>query len=163
VLSRYALGAPAICNGHTRQGGHGVGALETWLDDDCGFALWDRAARDLERLERLERLRMDWMRSVLRLGLRGNGGYRSIVGILLLGTDGLLWGRWLRGAGKPGVAWKRVVSACLGLALEPPLLVLVLVVFMGKIAPGDDLQAAKDHGYDVTRACYKGAIWQSSA
>jgi hypothetical protein len=160
VLSRYALGAPAVCNGHTRQGGHGVGALETRLDDDCGFALRDGAARDLERLERL---RMDWMRSVLKLGLRGNRGYRSIVGILLLGSDGLLWGRWLRGAGKPGVAWKRAVPACLGLALEPPLLVLVFVVLMGKVAPGDDLQAAKDHGYDVTRACYKGAIWQSSA
>jgi hypothetical protein len=93
MLSRYALRAPAVCNGHTRQGGHGVGALETRLDDDCGLALWDGAARDLERLERLKRLRMDWMRSVLRLWLRGNGGYRSIVGILLLGSDGLLWGR----------------------------------------------------------------------
>jgi hypothetical protein len=160
VLSKYASRAPAICNWHTRQGGHGVGALETRLDDDCRFALWNGAARDLERLERL---RMDWVRSMLRLGLRGNGGYGSIAGILLLGSDGLLWGRWLRGAGKPGIAWKCVVPACLGLALEPPLLVLVLVVFMGKVAPGDDLQAAKDHGCDVTRACYKGAIWQSSA
>jgi hypothetical protein len=160
VLSRYTVGAPAVCNGHTRQGGHGVGALETRLDDDCGFALWNGAARDLERLERL---RMDWMRSVLRLGLRGNGGYGSIAGILLLGSNRLLWGRWLRGAGKPGVARKRVVPACLGLTLKPPLLVFVLVVFMGKVASGDDLQAAKDHGYDVTRACYKCAIWQSSA
>jgi hypothetical protein len=162
LLIWWALRAPAVCDWHARQSGHGIGALEARLDDDCGFALRDGPARDFERL------RMNRVRSMLRLGLRGCGSYGSIAGILLLWSDGLLWPsallrrllrRLLRWAGGPFTAWERVVPACLSFALEPPLLVFVLVVFMGKVAPGDDLQAAEDHGYDVTWLRYEAAIW----
>jgi hypothetical protein len=54
-----------------------------------------------------------------------------------------------------------VVSACLGFLHEPFLLILVLVVFMGEVATGNDLQATEDHGYDVTCLRYKSTMGQS--